>query len=145
MARFLIALLPVALGRIWAGPNTLLGIAVGTLGIATGGKGQLKRGCFEFYGGGLSWLLKKAPIGGGAMALTLGHTIIGQTAEALDAARDHEHVHVQQYQRWGPLFLPAYFLCSGWMILCRRDPYRENPFEVEAYSKTEIRVSDPEQ
>ena len=37
------------------------------------------------------------------MALTLAYTILGQTDAALDISRDHEMVHVRQFERWGPL------------------------------------------
>lgn len=69
--------------------------------------------------------------------MTLGHTIIGQDRVALDVARDHEQVHVRQYERWGPLFLPAYLGCSLILWLRRRDPYRDNPFERAAYGRGE--------
>ena len=46
------------------------------------------------------------------MALTLGHTILGQTDAALDIRRQHERVHVRQFERWGPLMGPAYLGCS---------------------------------
>jgi hypothetical protein len=42
---------------------------------------------------------------------------------------------VRQYERWGPLFLPLYLGYSLVLWLQRRDPYLENPFEVEAYGE----------
>ena len=91
---------------VWAAPNSLLGVLVGLLGLLTGGKVQLRQGCLEFYGGFVSWALSRLPLGS-VMAMTLGHTIIGQSANGLAVARDHEHVHVRQYERWGPMFIPA--------------------------------------
>jgi hypothetical protein len=41
-------------------------------------------------------------------------------------------VHVRQYERWGPLFVPAYLVSSLVLWLRGRDPYWDNPFEVEA-------------
>jgi hypothetical protein len=65
--------------------------------------------------------------------MTLGHVILGLDEPSLDSARDHEHVHVRQFERWGPFMLPAYFMASG-IALCRGgDPYRDNYFEREAY------------
>ncbi len=124
------------MGMIWASPNTLLGIFIGFLGLLSGGRARIRNGCLEFYGGLTTFFLKKTPIQ--AVAMTLGHTILGQSPELLDSARDHEHVHVRQYEKWGPLFLPAYFAC--WFVLWvqGKDAYRLIPFEVEAYSKTEI-------
>ena len=61
--------------------------------------------------------------------------VLGRSSSALDVCRDHELVHVQQYERWGPLFGPAYLGCSFYLWLRGRDPYRDNPFEREAYGK----------
>ena len=65
-------------------------------------------------------------------AITLGHVVLGVTADDLAASRDHEHVHVAQYERWGVLFFLAYPLASLWQLLRGRDAYWDNPFEVEA-------------
>ena len=121
-------------------PNTLLGLFVGLLSFVFGGKIQFREGCFEFYGGLVAFLLRKTPVG--AMAMTLGHVILGQTRRDLCAARDHEHVHVRQYERWGPFFLPTYFLFSFILWIQKKEVYRENPFEKAAYSKTEISYAD---
>ena len=120
----------------WVLPNTLLGMAVGTLGLLTGGGLQYRRGALEFYGGAVRWILRLGPPGGFASAMTLGHSILGQDQNCLDLCRDHEHVHVRQYERWGPLFLPAYLLCSLWLRVRGRRAYRDNPFERQAYHET---------
>jgi hypothetical protein len=52
----------------------------------------------------------------------------------LDHCRTHELVHVRQYERWGPLFVPAYLASSAIIWLRGGDPYRDNPFEREAYA-----------
>jgi hypothetical protein len=44
-------------------------------------------------------------------------------------------VHVRQYERWGPLFVPAYVLCSAVIWSRGGDAYRDNPFEREAYGE----------
>ena len=67
--------------------------------------------------------------------MTLGHVILGASEADLDAARRHEQVHVRQYERWGPLFIPAYLAASAWLWLRGRDPYRDNPFERQAYDE----------
>lgn len=122
---------------IWVSPNSLIGISVGLIGMLGGGKYQCRRGCLEFWGGGVTWLLKR--LGGrGVLAMTLGHVIIGQNPQGLETARDHEHVHVRQYERWGPLFIPAYLGCSAFLWMRKKNAYRDNPFEVEAY-----RIADP--
>ncbi|MEZ6093069.1 MAG: hypothetical protein R3C03_02355 [Pirellulaceae bacterium] len=119
---------------LWTSPNTLIGGIFGVLALATGGRVQYRRGCIEFSGGFVKWLLKRLP-NGPIGAMTLGHVIIGLNRQCLSRARDHEHVHVKQYERWGPLFLPAYFGCSLYMRLLGKNPYLDNPFEVEAYSQ----------
>jgi hypothetical protein len=84
----------------------------------------------EFYGSLPQVILSRL---GGVIAMTLGHTILGQTAEGLDLVRDHEQVHVRQYEVWGPMFIPAYLASSAWLWWRGKDPYRDNPFEIEAY------------
>ena len=118
---------------IWVSPNTLLGLLAGMLALLTGGKMQIERGCVEVYGGLVRWALQRMFGGRGAAAMTLGHSILGQTQNTLSVARDHEHVHVRQYERWGPFFLPAYLGWSAALWLRGKDAYLDNPFEVEAY------------
>lgn len=123
---------------IWVSPNSFIGLFVGMIGLLSGGKCQVRRGCLEFYGGLVTWTLQRINQNG-VLAMTLGHTIVGQTADSLRIARDHEQVHVRQYERWGPLFIPMYLVFS--LILwfqANKDCYRDNPFEVEAY-----RIADP--
>ncbi len=117
---------------VWALPNTLVGLLLGTLLITGGGRAALVRGAVEFSAGRWLQLFARLP-NGPIAAITFGHVILGATEADLIRARDHEHVHVRQYERWGPLFLPSYFLCSLYLYWRGRDPYRENPFEVEAY------------
>lgn len=116
---------------LWASPASLIGLCVGTLGLLSGGGYQLRRGVLEFYGGAVAWSLSRLWIR--ARAMTLGHTILGLTPHDLDVTRDHEHVHVRQYARWGPFFIPAYLLCSVVLWVRGRNPYLDNPFEVEAF------------
>lgn len=123
---------------LWVFPNSMLGLFVGLLGLATGGKSQCRCGCIEFYGGFVTWLL--ARLGArGVTAMTLGHTIIGQEKDELAIVREHEQVHVAQYERWGPLFIPVYLWFSAWLWFQKKDCYMENPFEVEAYKLADPR------
>ncbi|QEL19020.1 hypothetical protein [Limnoglobus roseus] len=126
------------LGYLWASPNTLLGLLVLPMALATGGAVQVVRGVVEIHGGFARWFLARGlptaiPIFGPAAALTLGHVVLGQDRECLDKSRDHEHVHVRQYERWGPFFLPAYFFASFLAWRRGQDPYFDNRFEREAY------------
>jgi hypothetical protein len=121
------------LGFLWASPYTLLGLTLGTLGLCTGGRAQRRGRTIEFHGGAVTWLIRRLPSGQFTLAITLGHTILGQTAAALDISREHELVHVRQFERWGPFMGPAYLLASFYQWMIGRRPYRDNPFEREAY------------
>lgn len=117
---------------LWASPNTLLGLAFLPLALPTGGRVRVERGVVEIHGGFARFFLRRCLLIQ-ASALTLGHVIVGQDRACLDHARDHEHVHVRQFARWGPLMLPAYFLSS--FLAWRRGGhfYFDNYFEKEAY------------
>ena len=97
---------------------------------------RIVRGVLEFSGGALGSAIaipvSRIPF----RAITFGHVILGADAAALDAARDHEHVHVRQYEAWGPFFLPAYVLSSLWQLACGRRCYRDNWFERQAYDES---------
>jgi hypothetical protein len=123
------------LAVLWASPWTLLGLAIGALGLLTGGKVQRAGRVIEFCGGAVRLGLRWLPFVRGASALTLGHTVLGQTVSDLDACRTHELVHVRQYERWGPLFVPAYLLFWWLLWLQGKSPYFDNPFEREAFEK----------
>ncbi len=109
----------------WASPWTLVGLL---LGLAGGGSVRRVDGCVEFGGGRLGRLLAARRI----QAVTLGHAILGATPGALEAWRRHEQVHVRQYERWGPLFVPAYGAAALVQLALGGDPYRHNPFEQAA-------------
>lgn len=124
-----------ALAVAWASPTTLVGTLALGLAVVTGGRAALVDGVLETHGGWLRWLLERLGASrGGVTAVTLGHVVLGASGAALAATRDHERVHVAQCERWGPLFLPAYALASLWALLRGRDPYRDNPFEREAFA-----------
>jgi len=125
--------LTVALAILWASPWTLFGLLVGGLGLATGGRVQRTGRVIEFSGGFATVFLKVFPLVRGASAVTFGHTVLGRSQSLLDECRDHELVHVRQYERWGPLFVPAYLLCWLVLWLSGNNPYFDNPFEREAF------------
>ena len=91
-------------------------------------------GVLELHGGAVAFFLRRVvPLPGGASAMTLGHVVLGLDRATLARTRDHEHVHVRQCERWGPLFLPAYGIASVIAFARRRDAYYGNAFEREAY------------
>lgn len=122
----------------WALPASTLGLLFIALALPTGGRLQIVRGVLEVYGGFATWFLNHGMpwMASGAAAMTLGHVVLGCNRESLARARDHEHVHVRQYERWGPFFLPLYLYFSFVLWLRGRDGYMDNPFEVEAYRTT---------
>lgn len=92
----------------------------------------------ELCSPGLAWVLRNLPPSSGVIALTLGHVVLGRDLDCLAASRAHERVHVAQYERWGPLFLPAYLLASVAALVQGRHPYEDNHFERSAFA-----VADP--
>ena len=116
------------LGYLWAAPVTAAAIGIGLLLLA---RFRVVDGVVEMHGPRVAGVLKRLPMP--ALALTLGHAVFARDPDALARTRRHEHVHVRQYARWGLLFVPAYLSCSAWLYVRGRDPYRENPFEVEAF------------
>jgi hypothetical protein len=93
----------------------------------------MHRGTIGIFGPGVARLLRKVPIVGGARAMTLGHSILAVDREAWHQTFTHEWIHVRQYQWFGPLFVPAYFIESAWQWFRGGDPYMDNRFEKQAY------------
>jgi hypothetical protein len=128
--------MPRILAYIWAAPATVLGLVVVAASCLSGGSARIVRGAIEVHGGFATRLLRRGiPLIGPGAAMTLGHVILGRDPHCLSVTREHEHVHVRQYERWGPLFLPIYIAASLVLWLRGRDPYLNNPFEGEAYEQ----------
>jgi len=123
------------LGMIWASPYTLIGLLLGGIGLCTGGRARIRGRAIEFYGGAVKWLVTRLPHGQFTLALTLGHTVLGQSDASLDISRAHETIHIRQFERWGPFMGPAYLLSSLVLWIAGRRPYRDNPFERQAYDR----------
>lgn len=118
---------------LWAFfPGTFLGLGAGLLTLLTGGKGRRVRGTLEFWGGYSKWYLCLFGFG----AMTLGHVILGRDTCVLDTAREHELIHVRQFERWGPFMIPSYMLCSAYLWMRGKRAYWDNPFEREAYENS---------
>lgn len=125
---------------LWAAPNTALGLALLLPIVLAGGKCRIVAGVCEGHGRVADWMLGRCRLFRCAQAVTLGHVVIGRNAVMLEALRPHERVHVRQYERWGPLFLPAYFLAGAALALRGRNAYLDNPFEREAYRQAPRRA-----
>ena len=79
---------------LWPLPYTLGGITVGLL---LAGRFRQVDGVVEIHGPLIAKVLGCFPVP--AMAITIGHVVFGQSEAALDITREHERVHVRQYQR----------------------------------------------
>lgn len=66
-------------------------------------------------------------------AITFGHVVLC-VDEADEDLLTHELVHVRQYERWGPLFVPVYLIASVVARLRGGRAYADNRFEVAARS-----------
>lgn len=120
------------LAVIWAAPTSFVGLLIL---IAFGGGARVRRtgGAFEVWGPGIQHMFERfSPIG--AQAMAIGHIVMGTDPRVLEAVRRHELVHVRQAECLGPFFLPFYLAASAWIYLKGGDWYRENPFEIQAYS-----------
>lgn len=113
---------------LWAAPNSVIGLALGVVALMFGASMRVRSGALEFGGA-------RIPRPFAFCAITFGHVILGVDHATLEAVRAHEQVHVRQYERWGPLFVPAYLLSSLVQLVRRRNPYRDNYFEREAREK----------
>jgi hypothetical protein len=119
---------------LWALPTTLVGLLFVLPVLVSGGGMQWEAGVLEIYGGAAAWFLRYGTLlKGGAAAMTLGHVVLGRDQALLAATRNHERIHVRQCERWGPLFIPAYLIASVITLIRGQSPYRDNPFEREAF------------
>ncbi|MCC2639234.1 MAG: hypothetical protein K0Q68_2953 [Moraxellaceae bacterium] len=110
----------------WAAPCSALGLLLAPL--------CWRHGSAQVVSGVLELALGPAPYRGRLRfhAITLGHVIVGTDPVALAQLRAHEFVHVRQYERWGPLFIPAYLGAGLYQWLRGKNPHRDNYFEIQA-------------
>ncbi len=101
---------------------------------------RITGGVLEISSPALSWFLRgpwfRAMSGGpGFAAATIGHVIVARDAACMNHCRVHEHVHVQQCERWGAVFPLAYVVAglhTAWRARRWSAYYWDNPFEREA-------------
>jgi hypothetical protein len=118
----------------WASPTTTLGLLLAVTACWRG-RVAIVDGVIEAHGPVLAWLMRHLTlVPGGAAAVTLGHVVVARDRDSLESTRAHERVHVRQCEIWGPLFVPAYLAASLWAGVRGRDLYRDNPFEIEAFT-----------
>ena len=133
-------MLAALLRYAWASPATLLGLAFALVGFLLGARGRVVAGALEVGGGRLHALVGRLPASMRFGAITLGHVIVGLDAATLERCREHEQVHVRQYERWGALFFPLYLGSSLGALLRGGDPYLDNFLEREAFRQCHARV-----
>ena len=118
---------------VWASPASAVGFIVSAVALGSGATIRLVSGVIEVAGGRTYWCISFLPPSLRFAAITFGHVIIGINHAVLRRVRQHERVHVQQYERWGVLFFPLYLTSSLIQLVRGRDPYLNNHFEREAY------------
>ena len=116
--------LPRALRVFWAGPWSLVGLMLAPW------FQHRRRGPGVLLCEGAGWPRR---LGWRFRAITFGHVILC-VDQVDDELLHHELVHVRQYERWGPLFVPAYLLAGMWAIMRGRRAYADNHFELVARS-----------
>ncbi len=122
-----------SLRYLWAAPATIPGLLiVGTC--CRRGRVRVVDGIVEAHSPLLAWALTHLiPIQGGALAITLGHVVLGRDRRTLDDTRTHEQVHVRQYEQWGPFFVLAYAAASLAAVTRGGHAYFDNRFEQRAW------------
>jgi hypothetical protein len=119
---------------LWALPATLVGVLFGAAALAGGARARWVDGVLEIGGGRVRGAIDCLPRALRFGAITFGHVVVGIDAPTLTRCRAHERVHVRQYERFGALFFPLYVGSSLLQLARRRDPYRDNRFEREAFA-----------
>ena len=118
--------------RLWAAPCSAVGLVLGTVPLALGGSASCTDGVLEITyrdrNAACGRIARRLPFRG----IVFGHVILAVTRKELQGIRAHERVHVDQYERWGPLFFFAYGASSLWQLLHGRKAYWDNAFEVQA-------------
>ena len=113
---------PLWVRVLWASPWSLIGALIGL----TFRRRRFRRGVLLCEGaewpGAVGWRYR---------AITFGHVIL--CVDDIDEATlQHELVHVRQYERWGPLFVPVYLGASVVARLRGGSAYGDNVFELAA-------------
>jgi hypothetical protein len=117
------------MGYLWALPVTAVGLLLALTAVLSGGSVHVRGGVVEVTGGLVGWLLGGSRLWRGGAAMTLGHVILARDAGCLERSRPHELCHVRQFERWGPLLLPVYWLVGSWLWWRGYRPYLDHPLE----------------
>lgn len=118
---------------LWAAPCSVVGLLLFLPALLFGASTRFTEGVMEIS---LARFLRR--IGRLRLpfrAITFGHVVIDTTRASLWRFRNHERVHVRQYEQWGVLFFLAYPLSSLFQLFRGRSPYWHNRFEIQAYTR----------
>ena len=102
----------------------------------SGGQTILWHGVIEIQGPLVRYFLSRSFVR--ASAMTLGHVILCCDNDCRNRFRAHELVHVQQAERWGPMFLPFYLGMMAWTWRRTGQGYWFHPWEIEARELSRI-------
>ena len=126
--------IPAFAKYLWAAPCTAVGVVLGTLLLCAGASVRLQAGvveiAFRAKARGIAGLVDRLPF----TAITFGHVVLAATHNEHARLRDHERVHVRQYEIWGPLFFLLYPASSLFQVLRGRHAYYDNCFEIQAHA-----------
>ncbi|MBT1070515.1 hypothetical protein [Pelotalea chapellei] len=121
---------------VWVLPCSAVGLVLTAVLLVAGAKVSWSSGALE-----VTFRDSLADCGRRARDLScrgivFGHVILAVTREELAIIGAHERIHVQQYERWGPLFFLAYGTSSLLQLIHRRSPYWHNHFEIQARERS---------
>ena len=125
----------LAAAIVWASPATVLGLLVAAAALASGGGVRRRAARAGSLGRRRGLAAGSCTAGARRGRHDAGACRAGRRSSGANHSREHELVHVAQYERWGPFFIPAYFLCAAAQRLAGRHPYWDNPFEREAFRR----------
>ena len=103
-------------GKVWASPNTAIGLTAGGLGHVAGlAKGTRPR----ISVGNNAIQFENNPVAGRS-AVTLGNVSIYSPYDSVDRSSSHEKPHTYQAQQLGPFYLPSNLLGGAAGLLLDR-------------------------
>ncbi len=116
----------------WVLPNTILGFLLGFNSLFSSKRVRVVGPFPNHFELDNPWFLKLTPF----PAMTFGHCVLCKSKKEALEWRKHELVHIKQYERLGPFFLPLYLASSCIALLGGYSPYYDNIFEIDAYNKS---------
>ena len=124
------------LSYMWALPTSAVAFPFVMANGVSGGQTILWHGVIEIQGPLVRYFLSRSFVR--ASAMTLGHVILCCDNDCRNRFRAHELVHVQQAERWGPMFLPFYLGMMAWTWRRTGQGYWFHPWEIEARELSRI-------